>query len=92
LLNRGHSVSRVELLDSVWNAEQAQTTNIVDVYVNYLRRKLNDPTPGTLIRTVRGKGYMIPGEIELARTLSPAVPLYSLASTPANCLADALSV
>ena len=66
MLNRGACVSRVELLDSVWNMEPAQTTNIVDVYVNYLRRKLDDPVPGHLIRTVRGKGYMVPSEAELA--------------------------
>ena len=60
MLNRGQCVSRVELLDSVWNMEPAQTTNIVDVYVNYLRRKLEDPPPGQLIRTVRGHGYMVP--------------------------------
>ena len=46
MLNRGQCVSRVELLDSVWKMEPAQTTNIVDVYVNYLRRKLEDPPPG----------------------------------------------
>ncbi len=46
MLNRGQCVSRVELLDSVWNLEPAQTTNIVDVYVNYLRRKLGDPAAG----------------------------------------------
>src|SRR5580704_11228987 len=62
LLNRGQCVSRVELLDAVWNLEPAQTTNIVDVYVNYLRRKLNDPPPGVLIRTVRGHGYTVPAE------------------------------
>jgi len=66
LLHRGECVSRVELLDSVWNMEPAQTTNIVDVYVNYLRRKLHDPPPGHLIRTVRGRGYMVPSEAELA--------------------------
>ena len=66
MLNRGQCVSRVELLDSVWNLEPAQTTNIVDVYVNYLRRKLKDPPPGQLIRTVRGQGYMVPPEAELA--------------------------
>jgi DNA-binding response OmpR family regulator len=66
LLNRGQCVSRVELLDSVWNLEPAQTTNIVDVYVNYLRRKLEDPPPGRLICTVRGRGYMVPSEAELA--------------------------
>lgn len=67
MLNRGHCVSRVELLDSVWKMEPAQTTNIVDVYVNYLRRKLQDPAPGKLIRTVRGKGYVVPSEMEFAR-------------------------
>lgn len=66
LLNRGLCVSRVQLLDSVWNMEPTQTTNIVDVYINYLRRKLVDPPPGRLIRTVRGKGYMVPLEGERA--------------------------
>jgi len=65
LMNRGQCVSRVELLDSVWNLEPAQTTNIVDVYVNYLRRKIADPAPGRLIRTVRGRGYIVPLESEL---------------------------
>jgi DNA-binding response OmpR family regulator len=65
MLNRGHCVSRVELLDAVWNMEPAQTTNIVDVYVNYLRRKLKDPPPGLLLRTVRGQGYLMPSETEM---------------------------
>lgn len=64
MLHRGQCVSRVELLEAVWKLEPAQTTNIVDVYVNYLRRKLQDPAPGQLIRTVRGKGYIIPGDRE----------------------------
>jgi len=62
MLNRGQCISRVELLDSVWNMEPVQTTNIVDVYVNYLRRKLKDPPPGQLIRTVRGQGYVVPAD------------------------------
>jgi len=65
MLNRGQCVSRVELLESVWDLEPAQTTNIVDVYVNYLRRKLEDPPPGRLICTVRGRGYMVRSEGEL---------------------------
>jgi DNA-binding response OmpR family regulator len=64
LMNRGQCVTRSELLDSVWNMEPAQTTNIVDVYINYLRRKLADPPPGRLIRTVRGRGYMVPTEAD----------------------------
>jgi DNA-binding response OmpR family regulator len=86
LLHRGHSVSRVELLDSVWKMEPAQTTNIVDVYVNYLRRKLKDPPPGRLIRTVRGQGYMVPIENEIAGSVGPmlpALPVRSLGSPTA---------
>ena len=71
MLNRGQCVSRVELLESVWNLEPAQTTNIVDVYINYLRRKLKDPPPGHLIRTVRGRGYVVPSEAELALAVPP---------------------
>ena len=70
VLNRGQCVSRVELLDSVWRMEPAQTTNIVDVYINYLRRKLKDPAPGHLIRTVRGQGYVVPSEAELGAVVA----------------------
>ena len=65
MLNRGRCASRAELLESVWNIEPTQSTNIVDVYVNYLRRKLADAPPAHLIRTVRGKGYMIPFDVEM---------------------------
>ena len=78
MLNRGQCVSRVELLDSVWNLEPTQTTNIVDVYVNYLRRKLKDPPPGQLIRTVRGQGYMVPAESELALSALSVLPVAAI--------------
>ena len=81
MLNRGQCVSRVELLDSVWNLEPAQTTNIVDVYVNYLRRKLKDPPPGLLLRTVRGQGYVVPSEAEWTASHLPALTV--LPSRPA---------
>jgi DNA-binding response OmpR family regulator len=85
MLNRGQCVSRVELLDAVWDMEPAQTTNIVDVYVNYLRRKLNDPPPGQLIRTVRGHGYMVPAE-----TIVELVPEEILAPIPTRIAATGL--
>ena len=77
MLNRGQSISRVELLERVWNMDQGQTTNIVDVYINYLRRKLGDPAPGHLIRTVRGQGYMVQAESELVpfAALAARLPL-----------------
>lgn len=74
MLNRGRSVSRMELLDAVWHMEPAQTTNIVDVYMNYLRRKIQDPPPGLLLRTVRGQGYMIPADAELALPMPGTAP------------------
>jgi DNA-binding response OmpR family regulator len=73
LLNRGRCVSRIELLDSVWKMEPTQTTNIVDVYVNYLRRKLQDPPPGNLIRTIRGQGYMVLAEGVVKRSSIPVL-------------------
>ena len=87
MLNRGQCVSRVELLEGVWNLEPAQTTNIVDVYVNYLRRKLKDPPPGLLIRTVRGQGYVVPSEVDLGLAVPPvlaAVP----GQTPAGLTSE----
>jgi DNA-binding response OmpR family regulator len=83
MINRGQCVSRVELLESVWNMEPAQTTNIVDVYVNYLRRKLKDPPPGHLLRTVRGQGYVVPSEAELALGAPAAAPAHLLQSRTA---------
>ena len=88
MLNRGQCVSRVELLESVWDMEPAQTTNIVDVYVNYLRRKLEDPPPGKLICTVRGRGYMVRSEGELREEMS--VPV-AAAAADADILAATIA-
>jgi DNA-binding response OmpR family regulator len=82
MLSRGQCVSRVELLDSVWNLEPTQTTNIVDVYINYLRRKLKDPPPGQLIRTVRGHGYVVPSEADLALPLLALPAILPAAAGP----------
>jgi DNA-binding response OmpR family regulator len=67
LLNRGRSVSRAMLLERVWNMPPDSSTNVVDVYVNYLRRKLGDYGTRPLIQTVRGEGYAI--------ALRPVAPL-----------------
>jgi two-component system OmpR family response regulator len=55
----GEVVSRTELLEHVWDQHFIGSTNIVDVYVSYLRRKLEDPFGRPLIRTVRGVGYVL---------------------------------
>jgi two-component system OmpR family response regulator len=55
----GDVVSRTELLEHVWDENFEGSTNIVDVYVGYLRRKLEEPFGRPLIRTVRGAGYVL---------------------------------
>ena len=60
LLNsRGRCVSRGDLLRQVWETNPGAGTNVVDVYVNYLRRKLKDTSETPFIQTVRGQGYSI---------------------------------
>lgn len=58
--NRGRVLSRIELLESVWGIDFNMGTNVVDVYVNYLRKKLgNNDHDRKLIHTVIGMGYII---------------------------------
>lgn len=59
MLNRGRAVSRATLLEQVWKTHPEADTNIVDVYVNYLRRKLSSAADTPFIQTVRGHGYAI---------------------------------
>ena len=54
-------LSRDLLLSCVWDQEFALTTNLVDVYVGYLRKKVDAPGEERLIRTVRGAGYALKG-------------------------------
>lgn len=55
----GHVTTRTEFLDHVWDANYEGSTNIVDVYIGRLRRKLEQPFGRGLIRTVRGVGFVI---------------------------------
>jgi DNA-binding response OmpR family regulator len=55
----GVVVTKDELLRAVWGDEQAATRNAVEVYVGYLRRKLEAAGAGDLLRTVRGHGYVV---------------------------------
>ncbi|MEP6954979.1 MAG: response regulator transcription factor [Solirubrobacteraceae bacterium] len=55
----GRVVTRAELLDRIWGTEYDGSPNVVDVYVGYLRRKLERPGGPPLIRTVRGVGFML---------------------------------
>jgi two-component system, OmpR family, response regulator len=57
--NAGQVVPRADLLVSVWGADFAGESNVVDVYVGYLRRKLQRAFDRRLIRTVRGVGFLL---------------------------------
>ncbi|MGW7534124.1 response regulator transcription factor [Amycolatopsis sp. NPDC054798] len=54
----GTVVTKDELLRAVWGEEQAVTRNLVEVYVGYVRRKLDAVGAGSILRTVRGHGYL----------------------------------
>jgi len=57
--NEGHVVTRAQILDHLWGYDFATDSNLVDVYVAYLRRKVDKDTSNKLIRTVRGVGYAL---------------------------------
>lgn len=59
--NAGQPVSRSRIAEEVWKYDVDPATNVVDVYINYLRKKLGDDKEHPIIRTVRGVGYMIDG-------------------------------
>ncbi|GAB2532910.1 response regulator transcription factor [Spirosoma aerophilum] len=57
--NRGRVVSRVDIAEKVWDIHFDTGTNVIDVYVNFLRKKIDKDFPTKLIHTVIGMGYML---------------------------------
>jgi two-component system, OmpR family, copper resistance phosphate regulon response regulator CusR len=57
--NSGQRVTRTEIIQHVWNLSFDTMTNVVDVYINYLRKKVDAPCEHKLIHTVRGIGYRL---------------------------------
>jgi len=55
----GHPVTRSTIVEQVWRLNVETMTNVVDVYINYLRRKVDSGYHRPLIRTIRGTGYQI---------------------------------
>jgi two-component system, OmpR family, copper resistance phosphate regulon response regulator CusR len=60
--NRGRVVSRVDIAEKVWDIHFDTGTNVIDVYVNFLRKKIDKDFPHKLIHTVIGMGYMLKEE------------------------------
>ena len=64
LINKNIVLSREKLMDKVWGYDYMGETNVVDVYVRYLRSKIDDVFGVNLIHTVRGIGYVIKDDNE----------------------------
>ncbi len=76
MLNCGRPVTRTMIIENVWHLNFDTMTNIVDVYINYLRRKIDGGHDHKLIHTIRGKGYQLgsaaPEAMYLARAAANA--------------------
>ncbi len=59
--NSGRRITRAMIIEHVWNLSFDTSTNVVDVYINYLRRKVDDGFGKRLIHTIRGVGYELSG-------------------------------
>lgn len=62
--NVGIILSREKLEQHIWNYDYMGGSNVIDVYIRYLRKKLDDPFEKKLIHTVRGSGYVLRREEE----------------------------
>ena len=60
--HKGQVLSRAQLENQVWDFGFEGSSNIVDVYIRYLRRKVDDPFEKKLIHTIRGAGYVLKEE------------------------------
>lgn len=57
--NRNKTLSRTAILQAVWGIDFDNSTNVVDVYVSYLRGKVDEGSDTSIIKTVKGVGYML---------------------------------
>lgn len=59
LRNAGNVMTRTQIIDHVWNYDSDIESNLVDVYIRYLRNKIDKDSPVKLLHTVRGYGYVL---------------------------------
>lgn len=64
MLNSGVVLSREKIEDHIWNFDYEGGTNVVDVYISYLRKKIDEGEKTKLIHTVRARGYVLRKEEE----------------------------
>ena len=61
--NKGIVLSREKIESHIWNFDYSGGSNIIDVYIRYLRKKIDDPYEAKLIHTIRGAGYVLREEV-----------------------------
>ena len=59
MINKGRVVSRVDIAEKVWDLNFDTSTNVIDVYINYLRKKIDKGYDQKLLHTVVGMGYTL---------------------------------
>lgn len=64
LYNKGITLSREKIENHIWNFDYEGSTNVIDVYIRYLRKKIDEGHDTKLIHTVRGFGYVLKEEKE----------------------------
>ena len=57
--NKGKVLSRTSIIEHVWDKNFDSDTNLVDVYIRYLRKKIDEPYQRKLLHTIRGVGYKL---------------------------------
>lgn len=61
--NRETALSRIAIAEAVWDMDLDMSINTVDVYINYLRNKIDKNFPFPLIHTIKGTGYMLKNKV-----------------------------
>ena len=59
MLNRGRIISRVDISEKVWNLNFDTSTNVIEVYISYLRKKIDKDFSPKLLHTIVGMGYVL---------------------------------
>jgi len=62
MIHAGQVVTRTMISEHVWDQDFDSYSNVINVYVNYVRKKIDAGFPKKLIQSVRGRGYMIKDE------------------------------
>lgn len=61
-MRQGQTVSRTDIWEHVYEFNSTASSNVVDVYIGYLRKKIEEPGKPPIIHTVRGRGYLLEAE------------------------------